>query len=115
MLAGFVQQQLLYCFIVLSANKCNAGLLGRGTSWNVPVSHLICRALGIFYSVSVVSESEWKEFAKIFARAMCCGPFLNPLTNKFIIILRRVHCFTSEAAFNLKKALLLFVITSLAY
>lgn len=57
-------------FTVMCPNKCIAEVFGRGASWNVPIAYLMCRASGIFCCISVSSESEWKEFARIFARGM---------------------------------------------
>lgn len=69
---------LLWC-LRTNANKGNVEGFGGGTYWNIALFYLMGRAIGIFCSVSASSESEWKEFAKIFARGMCCGAFCDLL------------------------------------
>lgn len=103
-------------FTVMSPNKCIAEVFGRGTSWNVLISYLMCRASGIFCCISVSSGSEWKEFARIFARGM--NMLWNRLrsTHPSGLPYFLVHCVLHlKQHLTFKKALLLFVITYLAY
>lgn len=67
----------------------------------------------IFCSISVSSESG-EDLPKDLPGECVVEPCVTRRSPWFIVILRKEHCFTSEATFNLKKAPLLFVITYLA-
>lgn len=41
------------------------------------ICYLMCGVVGVFCSILVFFELEWKEFVKVVVRGMCCEDFFD--------------------------------------